>query len=68
MELAEANRSNRSGVVASRCGCCGQLKFVENRDAYERRQETGEAIFCEACMALPENEAEAMILRRERGK
>lgn len=54
------------GVVLSRCGCCGRAVFVENRDAYERRQATGEAVFCDACMRLPEAEAERLILARDR--
>lgn len=48
-------------VVVSSCACCGKPKFIENQDAAEARVETGEAIFCDACMALPEDLAEQMI-------
>lgn len=49
-------------VVNSRCGCCGEKTFIENRDAYEARMVSGEAIFCQDCLDLPEEEAEEKIL------
>jgi hypothetical protein len=52
-------------VKGSACGCCGEVKFVENVAAYEARQASGEAIFCDACMELPEDDAVRMILARD---
>ena len=51
------------GVVGMRCGCCGETVISINRSAWG-----GEPLFCEACMARPEAEAEAMILAREQGR
>ena len=51
------------GVVGMRCGCCGETVISINRSAWG-----GEPLFCEACMQLPEDEAEAMILAREQGR
>jgi hypothetical protein len=53
------------GVVGARCGCCGEIKFVENRAANERRQRTGEAVFCSECLSLSDAEFEAKIRDRE---
>ena len=49
------------GVVSSACGCCGEFKFVENRDAAEAREQTGEELICDACMDLPEEVAVGMM-------
>jgi hypothetical protein len=52
-------------VVVATCGCCGEPKFIENVDAAQARVRTGEVIFCEACMGLPDEEAERRIRVRE---
>jgi hypothetical protein len=52
-------------VVVATCGCCGEPKFIENVDAAQARVRTGEVIFCEACMGLPDEEAERRIRVRD---
>jgi hypothetical protein len=52
-------------VMQTACACCGEPKFVENVEAFGERVERGEVIFCEACLELPDAEAEEMILTRE---
>ena len=55
------------GVVLSRCGCCGEDLFVENAAAAAERERTGEAIFCQSCMELPEGVAVFLIMINEIG-
>jgi len=62
-KVVRAEAPELRGVVGMRCGCCGETVISINRSAWG-----GEPLFCEACMALPEDEAEAMILAREQGR
>jgi hypothetical protein len=43
-----------SGVMLVTCGCCGEPKIVENVESVAARRTTGEEVFCEECLALPE--------------
>mgnify|MGYP000863003391 CR=1 FL=1 len=49
-------------VVGSRCACCGEICFVENVEAAAERERTGEAVFCQSCMELPEKLAAFLII------
>ncbi len=49
-------------VVGSRCACCGKVCFVENVEAAAERERTGEAVFCQSCMELPEGIAAFLII------
>jgi len=59
-QVEMAADTEKRGVVGMRCGCCGETVISINRSAWN-----GEPLFCEACMALPETEAEVMIVARE---
>ena len=50
------------GVVPLVCAACRKAVGVENRPAWQRRQEADEHYFCKACLALSEDKVEAQLL------
>ncbi len=55
--------STESGVVGVTCACCGETVIIINRRAYD-----GDPEFCRACLDLPEEQAETMILRTRQNR